>query len=204
MVFFPLTLLVPFLYLQSGCVGFGRRDAGREREQCRRPPGQAEEEVSQPVHPPDQQHRAGALGPAERHAGGTGDHLHTKIKARGTWTSSCCSASVKLRSRMPSCFKPKPIRFWCIHLEEHTMVYVPAQLKRFHNYTWHLVRPERTCGPQRWTITIASSDGYETRQKPSELQLFLSFVVGSPIKLSDKHQQDVSLNYSSHRCEWRD
>lgn len=53
--------------------GFGQRDAGGEREQRRRPSGQTEEEVPQLVHPPDQQHRAGSLGPAERHAGGTGE-----------------------------------------------------------------------------------------------------------------------------------
>ncbi len=53
--------------------GFRRRDAGGERERGRRPPGQAEEEVPQPVDPQDQQHRAGSLRPAERHAGGTGD-----------------------------------------------------------------------------------------------------------------------------------
>lgn len=53
-------------------IGCGTRDAGREREQRSRPPGQAEKEVAQPVHPQDQQHRAGTLRLAERHAGGTG------------------------------------------------------------------------------------------------------------------------------------
>lgn len=65
--FFPV-----ILYFQT-VIRFGRRDAGGEREQRRRPSGQTEEEVPQPVHPQDQQHRAGALWSAERHAGGTGE-----------------------------------------------------------------------------------------------------------------------------------
>ena len=61
------------LHFQAGFIRFGRRDAGGEWEQRCRPPGKAEEEVSQPFHPQNQQHRAGPLGSAERHAGGTGD-----------------------------------------------------------------------------------------------------------------------------------
>lgn len=60
---------------RSDCGYFGirRRDAGGEREQRCGPSGQAEEEVPQPVDPPDQQHGAGPLRSAEGHAGGTGD-----------------------------------------------------------------------------------------------------------------------------------
>lgn len=65
----PASLLC---FQTAGYVRFGRRDAGGKREQ-RRPAGEAEEEVPQLVHPQDQQHGAGSVRPAERHAGGTGD-----------------------------------------------------------------------------------------------------------------------------------
>lgn len=86
---FPLsfTFFPMILYFQTVVkIRFGRRDAGGEREQRRRPPGQAEEEVPQPVDPQDQQHRAGSLWPAERHAGGTGDDslFYTVIMHKNT------------------------------------------------------------------------------------------------------------------------
>lgn len=84
-----LTLQSPsFLWLFSFQTvvtsGFGSSDAGREREQRRRPPAEAEEEVPQPVDPPDQQHRAGSLRPAEGHAGGTGEDslVYTETNTR--------------------------------------------------------------------------------------------------------------------------
>lgn len=62
-----------------GNIRLGQRDASGEWEQRRCSPGQAEEEVPQLVHPQDQQHRAGALRPAERHNRGTGDDLILNI-----------------------------------------------------------------------------------------------------------------------------
>lgn len=61
------------LSFQTGYISFGRGDAGGEWEQLCCPPGEAEEEVSQSVHPQDQQHRTGPFGPAERHTGGAGN-----------------------------------------------------------------------------------------------------------------------------------
>lgn len=52
------------------------RDARGDGEQYSCSPSQAEEEVPQPVHPQDQQHRAGPVRPAERDAGVTGDNSH--------------------------------------------------------------------------------------------------------------------------------
>lgn len=49
-----------------------RRDACRKWKQCILPPGQAEAQVPQPVHPSDQQHRAGAHRFTEGDVGGTG------------------------------------------------------------------------------------------------------------------------------------
>lgn len=77
----PLSLLIP-QFQTPGWIRFGRRDAGGEWEQRCRPPGQAEEKIPQPVYPQDQQHWAGALRPAERHAGRTGqlpDHSENYV-----------------------------------------------------------------------------------------------------------------------------
>lgn len=90
-----LPFLIPFPVSDISLCGSGRRDAGRKWKQRCRPPGQAEEEISQLVHPQDQQHRAGALWPAERDAGRTGDdpcictlmlkQCLNKTKAKACW-----------------------------------------------------------------------------------------------------------------------
>lgn len=72
------------------------RDARGDREQCGGSPGQAEEEVPQPVHPQDQQHRAGALRAAERDARVTGENrASAQLKVKQAQTA-LCSRSEKL------------------------------------------------------------------------------------------------------------
>lgn len=116
-VLFSLISLVILILSDCGYFGFGRRDAGGEREQRGGPPGQAEEEVPQPVHPQDQQHRAGPLRPAERPAGGTGDHSLNCTRRRGVnrpRVSSCssgnCTAllSVSISLLLSCCFCEHP------------------------------------------------------------------------------------------------
>lgn len=88
----PEILLCHLQFSGRGESGWIGRDAGGDCEQHSCSPGQAEEKVPQPVHPPDQQHRAGSLRPAERDAGVTGDrslaerHGHGHSSAQGQRT----------------------------------------------------------------------------------------------------------------------
>lgn len=92
-----------------------RRDACRKWKQCILPPGQAEAQVPQPVHPSDQQHRAGAHRFTEGDVGGTG----------GDWAGGEHENNTQI-SRVLICFCPAEC---CQH--EHKPGY-PCQIAKLY------------------------------------------------------------------------